>query len=72
MTTAALGRGAHNRAATPHHLRLALLSLFWFGISSPLGGDSFDHAAAAALLIGGDPVKGQTLGLVLLFGRSSR
>ena len=68
MTTTALG--AVQPASRPrlNHLRLALLSLFWFGIQVHWAAILLITLPQQALLIGGDQVKGQTLGVVLLFG----
>lgn len=50
------------------HLQLALLSLFWFGIQVHWAAILLITLPQQALLIGGDERKGQTLGIVLLFG----
>jgi MFS family permease len=57
-------------AARPRlsHTRLAFLSLFWFGIQAHWAAILLITLPQQALLIGGDAVKGQTLGMVLLFG----
>jgi MFS family permease len=67
MTTAT---GAIQPASRPrlNHLRLALLSLFWFGIQVHWAAILLITLPQQALLVGGDQVKGQTLGVVLLFG----
>lgn len=66
----AIFQGAVQPASRPRlsHLRLALLSLFWFGIQVHWAAILLITLPQQALLIGGDQVKGQTLGVVLLFG----
>ena len=59
--------------ATPTHPRMshfqqALLSLYWFGTSAHWAAILLIALPKQAFLIGGDAVKGQTLGLVLLIG----
>src|SRR5512142_1461967 len=68
MATATLG--TVQVGSRPHlgHPRLAFLSLFWFGIQAHWAAILLITLPQQALLIGGDQVKGQTLGVVLLFG----
>ncbi len=61
----------HNQtAARPRlsHFRQATLSLFWFGTSAHWAAILLITLPRQAFLIGGDSVKGQTLGVVLLVG----
>ena len=50
------------------HLRQALLSLYWFGTNAHWAAILLITLPKQAFLIGGDAVKGQTLGTVLLIG----
>ncbi|HEY6040790.1 MAG TPA: MFS transporter [Anaerolineae bacterium] len=50
------------------HFRQAMLSLFWFGSSAHWTAILITTLPAQAYQIGGDAVKGQTLGTVLLIG----
>ena len=50
------------------HLQQALLSLYWFGTNAHWAAILLITLPKQALLIGGDAVKGQTLGTVLLIG----
>lgn len=50
------------------HLRQALLSLYWFGTNAHWAAILLITLPKQAFLIGGDSVKGQTLGTVLLIG----
>jgi MFS family permease len=50
------------------HLQQALLSLYWFGTSAHWAAILLITLPKQSFLIGGDAVKGQTLGVVLLIG----
>ncbi|HEX2697930.1 MAG TPA: MFS transporter, partial [Anaerolineales bacterium] len=50
------------------HLQQALLSLYWFGTNAQWTAILLITLPKQAFLIGGDAVKGQTLGTVLLIG----
>jgi len=50
------------------HLKQALLSLYWFGTNAHWAAILLITLPKQALLIGGDAVKGQTLGTILLIG----
>src|SRR5512141_2203788 len=54
----------------PHmsHFKQAMLSLYWFGTNAHWAAILLIALPAQALLIGGDAVKGRTLGIVLLIG----
>jgi MFS family permease len=54
----------------PHmsHFKQAMLSLYWFGTSAHWAAILLITLPKQAFLIGGDAVKGQTLGTVLLIG----
>jgi len=47
---------------------MAMLSLYWFGTSAHWAAILLITLPKQAFLIGGDAVKGQTLGVVLLVG----
>ncbi len=65
MTTLAAAAAARPRLTT---FNLAMLSLFWFGVGMHWTVILITNLPAQANLIGGEAVKGQTLGLVLLVG----
>ncbi len=50
------------------HGKQALLSLYWFGTNAHWTAILLITLPKQAFLIGGDAVKGQTLGIVLLIG----
>lgn len=50
------------------HFQQAMLSLYWFGSSAHWAAILLITLPKQALLIGGDAIKGQTLGIVLLIG----
>ncbi len=50
------------------HFRQAMLSLYWFGTSAHWAAILLITLPQQAFLIGGDAVKGETLGVVLLIG----
>ncbi len=50
------------------HFRQAMLSLYWFGTSAHWAAILLITLPRQAFLIGGDAIKGQTLGVVLLIG----
>ncbi|MBI3739060.1 MAG: MFS transporter [Chloroflexi bacterium] len=50
------------------HFRQAMMSLYWFGTSAHWAAILIITLPKQAFLIGGDAVKGQTLGIVLLIG----
>jgi MFS family permease len=50
------------------HIQQAMLSLYWFGTSAHWAAILLITLPRQAFLIGGDAVKGRTLGLVLLIG----
>jgi len=50
------------------HFQQAMLSLYWFGTSAHWAAILLITLPKQALLIGGDTVKGRTLGIVLLIG----
>lgn len=56
--------------ARPHmsHFQQAMLSLYWFGTSAHWAAILLITLPKQAFLIGGDAVKGRTLGVVLLIG----
>lgn len=68
MTMATLGTIQAVSRPRLGHLRLALLSLFWFGIQVHWAAILLITLPQQALLIGGDNVKGQILGIVLGLG----
>jgi MFS family permease len=68
MATVTSGVLPGNAKPPLSHLKLAFLSLFWFGIQAHWGAILLITLPQQARLIGGDEVKGQTLGMVLLFG----
>ena len=54
----------------PHmsHFRMAMMALYWFGVQAHWAAILLITLPNQALLIGGDAVKGRTLGTVLLIG----
>ena len=54
----------------PHlsHFRMAMMAFFWFGVQAHWAAILLITLPKQALLIGGDAVKGRTLGTVLLIG----
>ena len=63
--TATSSAGARPRLS---HFRQATLSMYWFGTNVHWAAILLIALPRQAFIIGGDQVKGQTLGLVLLIG----